>query len=197
MPITLPLVTSYGTSGQVLTSNGAGTAPTFQAASSGGGEVQAICVPGMGTVSGATVAQDDGGELATVRFDDGQNNDEWNCTFVVPKGADGLSITSINLFYKNKAASALNIYGFFKTFKFDNTQGATRTDDTTATTTAFASPSTSGQLGVITAPADAYNAIGTLTEGDLLFVTFNRQGADALDTYGQALYALAMVVTFA
>jgi hypothetical protein len=175
--------------------------PLYNPASGGGGEVRAVCQAGDGYVegTGAALGVDNDGAIASVNFSATQNNNIWHCNFIVPKGAQGKGISKIELYYKNLAASSLNINGLFQnTTHFTYSNGGTRTIDSTNTQMNFASPGTANQLGIITAPADSFNGLpATFNEGEIICVSFNRQGADAADTYNQVLHALAMVITFA
>lgn len=164
----------------------------------GGGETAAwqsapTFFEGTGVSLGAVASGNAGGLLMA----DGTNNQYGYYNFRVPDGADGMGISKIEIIYENLAASALNIYGSFKTIHYGYSNGGTATSDTTNTLTTFASPSTSGQTGIITAPADSFNALpATMVKGDVVTVAFRRQGNDASDTYAQTLRVLGCMVTW-
>lgn len=195
-----PTTVPTGTATQVLTSNGAGAAPTFQDAAGGGGEAAVWQGPNSGFYegTGVSVGVDSSGMEPVLLMTDGSNNQFMYLNFRVPDGADGLGISKIEVIHKNKAASALNINGQFKTRHYAYSNGGTRTEDTTGSLFTSTSPSTAGQTGIITAPANSFNALpGTMSKGDVLSISFARFGAEAEDTYGQTLQILGMMVTFA
>jgi hypothetical protein len=63
------VTTAVGTAGQVLTSNGAGVAPTFQAGGGGGGGITTIDLDNSSSVTGSTIGlsgSDTGNETGTI-----------------------------------------------------------------------------------------------------------------------------------
>lgn len=186
-------------SGQVLTATSSTTA-TWQTPS-GGSDLSVFVPAGQGYISGTGVTLNSttgsGQHITCVAMTDASNNQVWQVSSRVPSVANGLSISSVKLLFMNRAASVLNINGYFEVKKIPFTSGSSVTQDNTGTVTTFASPGTAGQAGVITAPADSFDGIGAVATNDIIGVYWNRQGNDAADTYGQTLEIVGLLITYA
>lgn len=175
--------------------------PPTSGGSSGSSETSAWASAGDGFISGTGVSLTDaagGGTAACVAMTDGNDNQLFEINFSVPQGANGKGISKMEILYENLAASSLNIFSEWKTNHYAYSNGGTRTQDVAGATVVSASPSTSGQTGIITAPAAAYNGLpATMNAGDVVTISFNRLGAQAEDTYGQTLRIIGAKITWA
>jgi len=169
-------IASVGTSGQILTSNGAAALPTFQTLSAAADDV--IVYAGMlfdgggGPPTGET-ARDN---TVIFRMQDAVNTDT-RCSAVVPAGKTGIS--SITLRYISSGSSG-NWYMKFETDHFD--PAAAKTNDATDSLTTYADAATNNFVTTITVPAAAYDALPTMAAGDVVGIRIFRDGADANDT---------------
>ena len=113
-----------------------------------------------------------------------------NC--VVPATFTGIS--SIKLYYYGASVDGNNIVFRVQTGVIDKSSaGNTETADTTATLTTVAGTQTG--IGILTAPADSYNAL-TIAAGNLLAFRFERVGADASDTYSSTIDVIGIEITW-
>lgn len=187
-----------GTSGNYMKSDGT----NWTSAAGPAAAVNELSVwvgPGCGvlTGTGASFARDGDGDVSTIAFTDNNSGQEWSTNFRVPAAAAGKSISSIQIIYRNMAASALNIYCTFKVYRFPYSNGGAMETDNNGGFSTSASPAGTSKTGIITAAAACYNAISACAAGDVLAILFRRDGANGSDTYGQTLYILGMMVTFA
>lgn len=161
-----------------------------------GQEKKSWAVPGMGVVESATFTVDAGGEVPVVLFADGSNNHQWHTTYRVPSVANGLSISNIRIHYRYIGTTDRNLYLVNRVRKYPATNDSARVNDsdTSAYATGTGTDTNHKYIDMVSA---AYNGIGTLATGDILTVTINRQGADALDTYGQRFEVLMVEITYA
>lgn len=189
----LQSIAGVGTSGQVLTSNGAGALPTFQNAS-GGGDLVKTCFASDFQVSGATVQYqtNDGDNVNVVKFANGSAQNAL-CSVKVPSGAT--SISSIKVYYQRKTTG--NLYVVFKTSKIDNDSIAAITADNTDSLTTYASGGSDGSVESLTVPSAAYNGLGSIDADDIVSIDIRRDASSATDTYEADWQVIAVQFTFA
>ena len=147
----------------------------------------------LGTGSSFQIA----GAACGVRFDDAATED-WGANFVAPLTVNGLTISSIRVFYESDQALA-NVVLDVQMRQFPSTQGTTAVQDTTGTDRAYATNESSGQLetGIITLNADVYDAFGTWATGDIGTIVISRIGGAAADTVNAEWVLLAVEITWA
>lgn len=199
-PLASPTFTGLVTTPAIKITTGAGASKILTSDADGdatwetpaGADKVIAAYPGTGLLDTATVISFPDA-AASVNFADAATS-SWQATFKVPVGAT--SISSITVIYYNDTISA-NIYGNFVTSHVGDVSGDAFEQDSTGTNTAFASPSATAKTGIITAPADSFNALTAIGANDLIGVKFTRVGADANDTYNTALRVQAFFVTFA
>lgn len=190
-----PAYVATGTSGQVLTSNGAGAAPTFQTSS--GAELVVSVFPGMGVLEVATLGVNASGELPTIRFADGVSNAIWHQPYRVPASANGKSISQVRIHYQAVGTTDRNLYIASNFYLYPSTNNSARVSDSDGARAYATGTSTTTNHMYIDINSAAYNGIGVVATGDLLMFDVNRQGADVLDTYGQIWYVFRIDITFA
>jgi len=190
-----PAFVAAGTSGQVLTSNGAGAAPTFQAAAGGGGD-NVVFVAAGDFVPGANCTLGEGGTawIGTANFADAAQGRAL-VNVKVPAGCSG--ITSIEVIYQNAVASTLQLYLEYETasLNLDSLPSAVNSD-TNGGVAQYASDSTNGNIAKVTVPAAAYNALTNVDADDIITMRINREGANANDTYDTTWSVIGVVFTF-
>lgn len=110
-------IASVGTSGQVLTSNGAGALPTFQAnaASAGAADVW-VNFNGTGTVAiraslNVTSITDNGVGQYTVNFTNAFANTDYATVIGWNTSADGSYLVNPTIYNKSKATGSIGLYG--------------------------------------------------------------------------------------
>jgi hypothetical protein len=162
-----------------------------------GGEKKVTAYPGDGVVESATFTVDGGGEVPVVLFADGSNNHMWHTTYRVPSSANGLTISSILIHYRYIGTTDRNLYLRFRVRKYPVASDSARVNDSDGPNTYATGTGTDTNHKIITVNSAAYNGISTLGTGDILVLTIDRQGADALDTYGQRFEVLMTEITFA
>jgi len=186
-----PATVSAGSSGQVLTSNGAGAAPTFQNAS-GGGNKTVYLVPGMGYTSGTLTSTAGDQPAAVVSFADGATN-RWDVSWGVPD--DFTSLTSVKVYLSDDAGSG-NMYLEFNARAFNTGELVTSggsTDGIAVTT--YASAGTIREMQIIDVSAMS-NGL-TISANDIITFSIERQGADANDTIGDTVWVVAIQLVYA
>lgn len=115
---------------------------------------------------------------------------------LVPGGAQDIS--SIVVLYFNDVAGTKDLYLKFRVSSIDvDGVPVAAVQDATDTATAYATGGTQNRWETITVPAAAYNGITGLTNGDIITVYVERQGADALDTYNSGWQVGGIIITFA
>jgi len=191
-----PAYVATGTAGQVLTSNGVGTAPTFQTPSSGGGD-NVVFVPAGAFVPGTSCTLTPAGTTAWIpvaSFADGATG-RATISVKVPKGCNG--ITSIEVIYQNTVASTLQLYLEYEmaSLNLDSLPSAVNSD-TGAGAAQYASDSTSGNIAKVTVPSSSYNGLTNVDADDLITIRINREGGNANDTYNTAWEVIGVVFTF-
>ena len=122
-----PAFVATGTSTHVLTSNGAGTAPTFQAAAGGGSDETTVVVTAGTGANGSTTLEVNAGTPVIV-FTDGAD-ENWVVSSPVPVGANGLTMNAVHLMYRDESASALVLRWNVDFVHYDNTAGGAITTD--------------------------------------------------------------------
>lgn len=102
----------------------------------------------------------------------------WQC--VVPSGKTTLS--SIKIYYIQGANTSTNLVCTIATYRFPSNGDAGIFDDNGSELT-YASGATSDRMASISAAAETFNSIATVTGGDLLQMKLSRVGGSASDTY--------------
>lgn len=111
----LQSIASVGTSGQVLTSNGAGALPTFQALSSGYLKAW-VCFNGTGTIAikasyNVTSISDGGVGLYTVNFTSALADTNYATVIGWNTSANASYIVSPTIYNQNKATGSIGLLG--------------------------------------------------------------------------------------
>lgn len=159
------------------------------------GNPQVMAFPGNGILQTATLSVANGKDQPCVNFADNTTG-IWSTTFAVPPGCT--SINKIEALYRCEDAGAVKvIWGSFTTSLYNYSQGGAIVTDVTDTDTSFNTVGTAGVVGILTAPADSFNAITGISYGDIFSVSFRRNSQNAADTYNLALDVRAIIVTFA
>ena len=163
-----------GTSAQVLTSNGAGAAPTFQTVAGGGNK--SIWISGNACDFAGGSSQATSGNMPVIRTADSTTS-SIDCTFVVP--TDFSALDSLQVYWKLPGgAHPVNLHmsemlcGVLTAG--DTTTSTDNVNATTLSTTAADALMTSDISGAI-------NGL-TLNAGDVVSILFTRDAGNAGDT---------------
>ena len=182
-----------GTSGLFLKTLGAGANPAWDSA----GVEKIVFVPATAgqVYDGATFASSIGFMKAV--FSD-LAAESWAGNFRAPAPVNGLSISSIRVFY-NSAVSARVVQLACSMSKLTNVAGTARVNDSTDTARDYATEESAAgdETGIITLNADVYNGIGACATGDVLGIRITRNGAAAADTYATDWDMLGVEITWA
>ena len=172
---------AIGTSGQVLTSNGAGAAPTFQTISTN----QSLFVP-FQTETGGWTGHDNSATYITI-----PDATTTSClaSFFVPSGA---TIASIQIIVRAESSAAGNFF-FSANLQDIGDNEASAADDGGASV-AYADCSSSTNWQLVTVATTDYDGLAT---GKSWFLRFDFERASASDTLnGVTLRAVGCIITF-
>ena len=172
-------IASVGTAGHVLTSNGAGALPTFQAAGGGGSgtKTYAVLTPMTSMPPASNYATlDTRNSVAVLDFDDTTaEGAAW--VSVIPEAASlgsGL-IAKIHWMATTATSGAV-------TWEFSVERMNTDEDSDSFDTVQTGSSTTSGTSGIITVTSITLTTIDSVTAGDAYRVKIRRLPADGSDT---------------
>lgn len=183
-----PVALAVGDDDQVLTADSGEASGLKWATAGGGGDLEVWLKPSSGADGSGVERTTDG--FQEWKFNDGGGTSV-DTTVKAPAGAT--SISSIKVLYSRNATG--NLYIAFNFNHLDVVIGDTFTSDSEAVAT-YAGGSSNGSLGIITIPSTGYNGL-TITEGDIIGLQINRQGAHANDTYGTTFRVYGILYTFA
>lgn len=184
-----------GTNDQVLTADSAQASGVKWATSSGGGgETSFFWGATEGVFTGASTAIYDF-NTPVISFTDGAD-ESWYVNFAVPAGADGLSVSKIELLYVNTEPSTVIVWQV-DTAHYDYSDGGDITVDEGGAQFNHSTASVDNKVGIITAPADIFNGLPTCNEGDIISIQWERRGSNGSDTYNADLLVLGTRITFA
>lgn len=170
-----PAAVAVGTAGQVLSSNGAGAAPTFGAVPATSFFVPMTLDTGVPTGHANQVVYTNLPESATT---------DSLGMFFMPNN----TITSIELVYNATANSGNIIYDV----TFADFISGTQTQDTTITGATLAIAAQNNVPNFVAIPATGYDG---LTKGRIWRIHFRRYGSDGSDTLTGAVRVLGLLVT--
>lgn len=179
---------AVGTATHVLTSNGVGVAPTFQAAAGGGADLVVMALPGIGEVgTGTSIVQNNSNAW---RMNDNTNDTNFQAPVKAPVGAT--SISSVKLLVNDNSSGDAFMRFFF--YQIDRSDLSAEKNDTTDTNAAYTG--TASGILVITVPTAAYSGL-TIGEDDILNIRVFRDSDDASDTWNTFLDVFGIEFTFA
>lgn len=179
-----PAAVATGTAAQVLTSNGAGAAPTFQSVAASGNKVAWLGAGELQSDGSFTAFTDSpawalaDGSALTVRS-----------SWTVP--SDFSSLTSVEIYWFTTAASG-NAYLQFDSRGIASGESAGETDGIANATYATGGASVLDVTDV-TAMANGLS----FTAGDVINLKMIRRGNDANDTLGQIMYFVGYRIVYA
>ena len=189
-------VTGAGTSGQVLTSNGAGVDPTFQAAAGGGDKV--IFVP-AGAMIGRQAGVSYGGsagqaQIGVISMSDAATENV-TASAKVPLGTT--SISSVVVIAVNGVSSSV-VRLTFTTVRIDtDAAGTAFSTDLGGVETSYTSAAVTTGTFRITVPAADYGALTGIDVDDVISLDIERAGASASDTWNTEFEIIGVLFTFA
>src|SRR3990167_229583 len=193
-----PAFVAVGTATHVLTSNGVGAAPTFQAAAGGTSPTLLVWgLPGHGWVNAggsAEVGENVINGALEATLADAIADARWDVMISVPVGAT--SISSMKLYYVRQSTGNVRLR-FVTSHTDTDTVNSTRESDTTDVMTAYAGGAADNTIGQITVPAGAYNGLTGIDVDDLIGIGVYRESNHADDTYNAGFNIVGVLVTFA
>lgn len=171
-------VASVGTSGQVLTSNGAGALPTFQTVAGGSGtKTYAVFTPMTSQPPASNFATLDTRNSIAVLDYDATTGERSYWVGVMPEGASLGSGLKIRIHWMATSATSGNVVWSAQIERM-NTDLDSDSFDTSASTTS----ATNGTSGVVTVTEITITTIDGVTAGDLYRLSVIRDAAAAGDT---------------
>ena len=184
---------AVGTADQVLTSNGAGAAPTFQDAGGGGGNKVIWLDANQGGLSGTGVTQHAvlGFFASGAVMSDGNDNQRCAINWATP--SDFTSITSVEAYWLTAATSG-SAYLTFKSLAMGEGEVYSSVTQDSIALAQYATDTTQFGLNVTDVTA-MINGL-TLSAGDVIGMNFQRNGADALDTLTNSVRFLGFRVVY-
>jgi len=182
-------VVAAGTATHVLTSNGAGAAPTFQAAGGGSSDTSWL---NAGSVCSEDVSATTSPSLVSIAryFDNAEDTGAWNT--LIPDSKTGIG--SIKVYYLNTFGSG-NVYLNAGCQVLDPGVSATANQDLTLTDRAYAA-TTNGNVESFTLNGDVFNGISAFSGGEVFSFALSRKANVASDTYNDDFDVLGILVTW-
>lgn len=187
-----PATVAVGTATHVLTSNGVGTAPTFQEAGGGGGNKKIFLSPGASAFNGTGVTLGTFNEFPSIAMTDGNDNQAVNTSFTVP--SDFTSMTSMTAVWATSATSG-NLYASFSCRAVGSGESMSGGSADTTGDTAWATGGTvnGSDHTDVSAAIDGV----TFTVGDTVGCRIEREGAQVEDTLGATAHFLGFILVYA